>query len=80
MNIPNSFAQFQYIQYFPPEIQYLIVEALDNQRDIVNLLIAFRRQLPGGYWCAHFPKEIVFESKDLVNRDMDWPYLYLGVL
>lgn len=52
-----------------------------DEQDIANLLSAFRWLLPDNYWRARFPKkDVVFEFKDLIHRETDWLYLYLGVL
>lgn len=32
------------------------------------------------YWRARFPNGIVFEFNDLVCREIDWQYFYVGVL
>lgn len=73
-------SQLEGMCYLLPEIKCLIVETLEDRRDIANLLIAFQWQLPDRYWRARFPKGIVFEFEDLICREIDWQYRYLGVL
>lgn len=60
--------QLMGLRYLPSEIQSLVMDSLHGQ-DTVNLLIAFRWQLPDTYWRAPFPKEAVFEFKNLIRRE-----------
>lgn len=66
----------------PLDIQWLIANTLEDPQEISSLLIAFRWQLPDGYWRARFGKElagVVFEFEHLVHN-IDWRYLYYGTL
>ncbi|XHG02140.1 hypothetical protein AWENTII_005501 [Aspergillus wentii] len=63
----------------PVEIQMVIVNALHIASDIQNTLAAFNWQLPDTYWRTRFPKDIIFEYKDLMTVNLDWKYLYLGL-
>lgn len=42
----------------PLDIQWLIADTLEDPQEISSLLIAFRWQLPDGYWRARFGKEL----------------------
>ncbi|XHG06785.1 hypothetical protein AWENTII_009965 [Aspergillus wentii] len=63
----------------PIDVQCLIADCIDSQRDLNNMLVAFRWQLPDAYWRGRFPEDIIFEYDGFKNEQIDWQYLSRGV-
>lgn len=67
----------------PPELRCLVANFLEDPRNIVNMVIAFHWQLPNNYWRTRFRTDfggVVFDFEHCVHQDVDWKYLYFGVL
>jgi hypothetical protein len=65
---------------FPCEIQWMILDLLDY-KNIPKTLRAFGWVLSDIYWSRRFPKDLVFETDDLMGEqpEIDWQFLTLGV-
>lgn len=67
----------------PPELRCLVAGSPENPHDIVNMVIAFHWQLPNNYWRTRFGTDfggVVFDFEHCDYQDVDWKYLYFGVL
>lgn len=67
----------------PFEVRLIILDLLQDRRDIWNMRTAFHGQwqwqIPDSYWRARFAgKDIIFEFEELrLREDLDWQYLRL---
>lgn len=67
----------------PPELRCLVADYLKDPHDIGNMVIAFHWQLPNNYWRTRFGTDfggVVFDFENCAYQDVDWKYLYFGVL
>ncbi|KAA8642038.1 hypothetical protein EYZ11_012464 [Aspergillus tanneri] len=61
----------------PFDIQYLILETLEDPRDKINMMDTFQWRFADGFWHRRFPRFLVFEYYDLRSKNVDWMFLTL---